>query len=251
MPELSPRENVDEVTEGGLLGGKLRYRQFATGHRSGFEPVLLSASVAAKPGERVLEAGTGAGAALLCLAHRVPGVAATGAEIATDLAELANQNFSINGLNTISCICSPIEQAGFGAVFDHAMANPPWHAGTSTKSPDAKRALAHHTQAGLLANWIKALAGCLKPRGSLTLILPAENHFDATAHLRQHGLGSVRLFPLWPRAGQPAKMVIIAATLGARGPDRILPGLVLHDPAGITPAAQAILRDGAPIVLNY
>jgi tRNA1(Val) A37 N6-methylase TrmN6 len=53
--------------------------------------------------------------------------------------------------------------------------------------------------------------------------------------------------PLWPRAGQPAKLVIVSARKGAKGPDRILPGLILHDAAGITKAAQAVLREGAAL----
>lgn len=237
------------LTEGSLLGGKIRYRQFAAGHRSGFEPVLLAASVPVKPGETVLEAGTGAGAALLCLNRRVAGVAGTGVEIVPELAELANENFKINGLSSYSCVCADIGQAGFGAVFDHAMANPPWHGAASTKSPDAKRALAHHAGPGLLKQWIGGLSACLKPRGGLTLILPAALYGEASACLRQHRYGAIQLFPLWPRAGQPAKLVIIAARRGAGGPDKVLPGLVLHDQNGITEAAQSILRDGKPTAL--
>ena len=237
------------ITEGGLLGGKIRYRQFVSGHRSGFEPVLLAASVPAKPGEHVLEAGTGAGAGLLCLAQRVPGVIGTGVEIERNLADLANENFKINGLSGYSCVCSDIEQAGFGAVFDHAMANPPWHGVSSPHSPDAKRALAHHARPLLLTRWIAGLKSCLKPRGSLGLILPATLYTEAASTLRLHGFGAVQLFPLWPRTGLPAKLVILAARLGARGPDRVLPGLALHDETGISAAAQAILRDGKPTAL--
>jgi tRNA1(Val) A37 N6-methylase TrmN6 len=71
---------MDETTTGGLLNGRVTYRQFAAGHRSGFEPVLLAASVPAKTGQCVLEAGTGAGAALLCLSARVPGITGYGLE---------------------------------------------------------------------------------------------------------------------------------------------------------------------------
>ena len=53
-----------EVTQGHLLGGRVRYAQPRSGFRSGIEPVLLAAAVPARPGERVLEAGSGAGAAL-------------------------------------------------------------------------------------------------------------------------------------------------------------------------------------------
>jgi tRNA1Val (adenine37-N6)-methyltransferase len=241
---------LPEITEGALLGEKIRYRQFASGHRSGFEPVLLAASVKARTGDRVLEAGCGAGAALLCLGHRIPGLSGFGMEIAPELVALANENFRINQLSDFSSLCWDVEQPGCEGVFDHIMANPPWHGGSSTQSPDPLRALAHHARPPLLANWVARLSDCLKPRGSLTLILPAAAFSETSGYLRARGYGALTLFPLWPHADKPAKLIIIAARLGGRGPDRVLPGLVLHDDAGITPAAQAILRDGEAINLN-
>jgi tRNA1(Val) A37 N6-methylase TrmN6 len=250
VESVPARAQSHEITEGGLLGGKIRYRQFAAGHRSGFEPVLLAASVNALAGERVLEAGCGAGAALLCLGHRISGLTGLGLEIAADLAALANDNFKINRLGNFSSLCWDVEQHGIEGKFDHVMANPPWHGASSTHSPDKLRALAHHAGPSLLANWVARLTDCLKPRGSLTLILPAAAFAEAAGHLRAQGFGAVTLFPLWPRAGRAAKLTIIAARLGGRGPDRVSSGLILHDEAGITPAAQAVLRDGAAINLN-
>jgi tRNA1Val (adenine37-N6)-methyltransferase len=247
---LSEGNSVKEITEGGLLDGKIRYRQFSTGHRSGFEPVLLAASIATRPGERVLEAGCGAGAALLCLGHRVSGIAGLGVEIDPEMADLASENFRINSLNDVSCVCSAVEQLQPTGDFEHVMANPPWHGGDSTHSPDRLRALAHHAKPSLLSNWVASLARCLKPRGTMTLILPGAGLSEAAAAMRAEGFGAVTLFPLWPRVGRPAKLMIIAASLGGRGPDRVLPGLVLHDEAGITEAAQAVLRDGKTIELN-
>ncbi len=241
--------DAQAVTEGGLLGGQIRYRQFASGHRSGFEPVLLAASVPAMRGEHVLEGGTGAGAALLCLAHRVPGVAGVGLEIVKNLASLADENFTINGLGAYSCVCGDVEQHCLGGLFDHAMANPPWHDSGGTRSPDAKRALAHHAGIGLLARWIAGLTASLQPHGSLTLILPAAQYGEAAALLRQQDYGALQLFPLWPRAGLPARLVLMAARRGARGADKLWPGLVLHDATGITEAAQLILRDGGATAL--
>jgi tRNA1(Val) A37 N6-methylase TrmN6 len=236
-----------DVTEGNLLGGKLRYRQFAAGHRSGFEPVLLAAAVPAKAGQRVLEAGTGAGAGLLCLGYRVPGIVGVGVEIDPALAGLANENFNINGLSDFYCMVGDATKPVLGQKFDHVMANPPWHDAASTNSPDAGRALAHHAEASLLEFWVKGLATCLKPHGSLTLILPAAALSGAVCYLRAQNCGAISLFPLWPRVGKPAKLVIITARKGGKGPDRVLPGLVLHDDNGITPEAQAVLQDGAAL----
>jgi tRNA1(Val) A37 N6-methylase TrmN6 len=267
-----------------LLGGRLKYRQFQDGHRSGFEPVLLAASVAASPGALVLEAGTGAGAAILCLSARVQGIRAIGVEIDPALARLAAENFQANGLQAaqavvadarplqavvadarhlhavvadarhlhavvadarhLHAIVADARHLPFGPVFDHAMANPPWHEAAGTLSPDALRALAHHAPPELLIGWIGALAGVLKPGGWVHLILPAALADRAEGALGGSGCGAVRVRPLYPRAGRQRKQVIIAAQAGGMGERRELPGLVLHDAAGITAAAEAILRGG-------
>jgi len=238
---------VSETTDGTLLGGRLKYRQFAKGHRSGFEPVLLAAAVPAKPGQRVLEAGCGAGAALLCLGWRVPGVVGVGLEIDPALVGLANENFRDNGLSGFSCVEGDAARPGFGAEFDHVMANPPWHDATGTNSPDEKRALAHHAGREVLAGWIAGMAGCLKPRGTMSVVLSAASFAEAARLMKMAGCGAITLFPLWPRAGVAAKMVILSAVRGGAGPDRVLPGLVLHDEAGISREADAVLRGGGAL----
>ncbi len=241
---------MTQTNEGTLLGGRVKYRQFTSGHRSGFEPVLLAASINAKPGEQVLEAGSGAGAALLCLGYRIAGLAGTGLEIDPTLAALANENFKINGLQNFFCLQGDTAHPPFSGIFQHAIANPPWFNPAATKSPDEKRALAHHAHTGLLADWISGLTTCLKSNGQIYLILPSASFSEALVYLRSHKYGAITLLPLWPRTGQAAAQVIITARRGARSPDRLLPGLVLHDATGISPQANAILRDGAALSMD-
>src|ERR1700749_1851765 len=116
-----------ETTQGHLLGGRVSYRQPASGFRSGIEPILLAASIPARAGEHVLEAGTGAGAALLCLTARVPGVYATGVEMDAEMANLAAANAETNGFSGIGIVRERIESAVLPRLFDHAIANPPYH----------------------------------------------------------------------------------------------------------------------------
>ena len=236
---------MSATSEGTLLGGRVTYRQFLTGHRSGFEPVLLAATIPVQAGERVLEAGTGAGAALLCLAVRVPGFLGVGVEIDAALVRLANENFKINGLSNIFSLRSDITALPFGSVFDQIFGNPPWHPTAGTASPDTARALAHRAAPDLLAGWITAMAAVLKPGGSLSLILPAAAFAGAVAALAAAGLPAVALLPLRPRTGQTAGQVILQAR--RRGASRVLPGLVLHDDHGLTAAAEAVLRHAEPL----
>ena len=79
----------------------------------------------------------------------------------------------------------------------------------------------------------------------------------ASAHLpaclavfTQVGCGTACVLPLWPRSGTAAKLALVRGIKGGRGAFRLLPGLVLHESGdGYTAAADAILRDGAAIIL--
>ena len=91
-------EALTETTEDAFLGGQLRLRQPRSGHRSGHDAMLLAAAVAARPGDRVVEFGAGVGAAGLALAKRVGRIELTLVEIDPQLAALARDNASANGI---------------------------------------------------------------------------------------------------------------------------------------------------------
>lgn len=241
----------EEVSAGTLLNGRVQYRQLRHGHRSGFEPVLMGATVPARQGEHVLDAGTGAGPALLCLAARVPGLRGTGVESRAEIASLARENFSANGFSGLSAVQGDATALPFAAqTFQHVMANPPWFSATSTHSPDEMRNLAHHMESGdMLSAWVNEMLRVLRDKGSITLALPASSYAQSAALLRPC-CGGITLLPLWPRAGVKAKMVLIQAQKASRAADCVLPGLVLHDESGITKAADAVLRDGAALPLG-
>jgi tRNA1(Val) A37 N6-methylase TrmN6 len=239
------------ITEGTLLGGRVRYSQPAHGFRSGIEPVLLAAAVPARPDERVLEAGTGAGAALLCLAARVPGLGATGVELDPAVARLAAANAAANGFDTIRVIEGPIESVKLDGPFDHAIANPPYHPPDGSASPVTGRDLAKRGSATLLETWVRRLAAPLRDRGTLTLVLPAALVPAALRTLEDARCPCSALFPLWSKACRPAKLVLLRGIRLGRTPMRLLPGLVLHEPGGsFTEAARALLEDAAPLRLD-
>jgi tRNA1Val (adenine37-N6)-methyltransferase len=240
------------LTEGGLLGGAIRYAQPRSGYRTGIEPVFLAAAVPARAGDRVLEAGTGAGAGLLCLSHRVAGLGGLGIEIEPEMARIAAGNLLANGASDLAIVTGDVcRLAGGLPVFDHAMANPPWHDAGGSPPEGALKRRAKQAPAGLVARWIGAMAGALRARGTLTLILPPRAVPESLAALEAAGCGSALLFPLWPKLGRPARIVIIQAIRGGRGDFRMPPGLVLHeDGDGYTAAADAVLRGGAALGLR-
>jgi tRNA1Val (adenine37-N6)-methyltransferase len=237
MNELMP-----DASAGHLLGGRVRYAQSRRGFRSGIEPVLLAAAVPAKPGQRVLEGGSGAGAALLCLAARV---AVRGIGIERDAASvaLARRNAADNDRSELSFIEGDVT-ASVDGEFDHAFANPPYHLASGTPSPDPSRELAKRGDEGMLAVWASALARSLGQRGTLTFILASAALPAGIAAFAAAGCAPSAMLPLWPKEGRAAKLVLLRGVKGGVSPFRVLPGLVLHAPdGGFTPAAEAILRD--------
>ena len=224
----------------------MRYAQPAAGYRTGIEPVLLAAACPARAGERVLELGTGAGAGLLCLAWRVAGVVGVGVEVDPAMAAATRDNFGA-ALAVVEADVMALPELG---AFDHVIANPPWHGSTSTPSPIAGRRLAKQATAETLPGWVGAGAGRLRAGGSFTLVLPAASAAGGYAALGAAGFGAVAMFPLWPRAGVAARLILLQARLGARGPSRVLAGGVLHDGPGWTAWADAVLREGGAIALS-
>ena len=236
------------VTDGALLGGRVRYRQQASGYRTGIEPVLLAACVDAGPGQCVLEAGTGAGAAMLCLLARLPGVRCHGIERDPRLAALARFNLDDNGFADATVEAADVAQAALTPRFHHAIANPPWHVAAATASADPVRDAAKRGTPTLLATWAAALAGALVDGGSLTMIVPAAETANALAAMAACRCGSPALLPLWPRANRAARLMLVRSLRFRRGACTVLPGIALHDDDGYSPAGRAILWDAAPLI---
>lgn len=239
-----------DTTAGTLLGGRVLYRQPAQGHRTGIEPVLLAAAVPARPGDRVLEAGLGAGAGLLCLAARVPGLQGTGVELDPDTAALARANLRDNGLPDWPVLDMDVLALRAPGAFGHAFANPPWHDPAGTPSPEGRRVLARQARESGIEEWAAALAAAVRPGGTVTMILPGAAAARGLRALHGAGCGGLALLPLWPKAGRDARLAVVQGRRSSRGPDRVAPGLILHRGDGAyTPEADAVLRGGAALIV--
>lgn len=230
------------------MGNRLVMHQPANGYRAAIDPVLLAASVPAKAGDVVLESGVGAGAAGLCLLHRVPGCSVAGSEIDQDMRALAARNAEVNGFAARFSVLDPVAVEGVAPAigFAHAFSNPPfWEAGSGTPSPVKGKAAANHETRTTIEAWIADLARWTRQRGTLTIIYPAAR-LDRLVAAMDKVAGDVTMLPLWPKRGREAKRLIVQARVGSKGPSRLLPGVVLHNDDGTyTKEAEAILRDGA------
>jgi tRNA1(Val) A37 N6-methylase TrmN6 len=239
-----------EIVENALLGGRVRLRQPAKGYRAGMDAALLAAAVAAAPGERVIEAGCGAGAVLMQIAARCPGVALTGLERDPAMAALARENATLNGAD--AQIVEGDVAAGFRALdlplFDRAVSNPPFF-----DDPAALRAPAEGKRGAWMADdglkaWTTFLLKSVREGGRIAVIHRADRLADLLALLGETA-GSFAVRGIHPYTDEPAKRVLVQAIKTGKAPLRLLPPLVLHDRSGAkhTAEAQAILRGEAAL----
>jgi tRNA1(Val) A37 N6-methylase TrmN6 len=229
-------------------------RQPADGYRAAIDPVFLAAAVAVEPQQLVLDVGCGPGAAMLCLAARVPECRVVGLEMQRDLVRLAGDNAILNAMETrvsvmIGDLLHPPPRLSPGA-FDHVMANPPFNErGRSIPSAIPGRAAATIEGDADLGAWVCFSLAMVRSKGTVTFIHRADR-IDALLGQISGRAGEVVVFPLWAGQGRPASRVLVRARKQIAAPARLAAGLVLHESDGrFTAAAEAVLREGRGLEL--
>ena len=231
-----------------LLGSRLKMLSANSGYRASIDPVLLAASVPAKPGQRVLDVGCGTGVAAFCLVTRMPGLSVMGFDFQLPLILLANKIASLNGLEKSTRfidhdLLEPLPHLLSGS-FDHVVANPPHlKFGSGNRSPDYLKFTANVEGKAKLKDWVVFCFRIVVEGGTVTFVHRYDRKDELISLSARFGL--VKVLPLWPKIrGIGAKRVLIQVTKGAREAIRTNTGIVLHtDQNDYTPEARSILED--------
>lgn len=235
-----------------MLGGAVTLRQPGRGYRAGMDAALLAAACDARDGERVIEAGCGAGGALLAAAHRRPRARFTGIERDPAALQFIRENIGLNGMaDRVEALEGDVA-AAFKTLglepFDAAMSNPPFFDDPSSlRAPSPEKLAAWMADDGLEA-WTNFLLKAVREGGTITVIHRADRLADLLALLAPKA-GSFRIRPVAPFADAPAKRVLVRAIKTGKAPLVLLPPLVLHDREGGRHRTEvdAILRGEAAL----
>jgi tRNA1(Val) A37 N6-methylase TrmN6 len=254
-PAAAPQGVPASLTEDAFLGGKLRVLQPEKGYRAGIDAVFLGATIPAKDGETVFEAGIGVGVASLCLLSRCSNIHVTGMEITARYAMMCEENAKRNGYGSNVRVIHADVKEGLRrdlssmpehGTFAHAFANPPYfEEGKVSASPSLLKAQAHAFGPDDLELWIKVMYSMVGLRGTVTLVHRAETLGKILTAMEEK-FGDIRVAPLYAREGTAASRVIVQGVRGSKAPMQLLPGLILHGEGNaFTADAEAVLRDGA------
>jgi len=222
--ELRPDESIDD-----FMDGRLKLIQSRKGYRFSIDAVLLSEFVSIRPGDIIVDLGTGCGIIpLVILLKNIVGYV-YGLEIQPVLANQAVRNAALNGFEKkMGVILGDIRHPPFmRASVDVVVCNPPYRRReTGRINPDPQRAIARHEIRASLDDILDTARGLLKPKGRLAMVYPASRLVDIAVRMRGLSLEPKRVQIIYPDLDSGAKLVLIEAAAEGRGGLKLLHPLI-------------------------
>ena len=208
---MSREEQVVPFGEGWLLRSK-----------GGFEPCPWAFDLArftpARPGDRVLDLGTGGGALLLALRQVHPDLGpALGVELEPLACDQARRNLRLAGAPADTGIVrGDVRSAPVAPrAFDLVVSNPPFYPrGWGRESSDARVHAATHAVHGGVEDFAQAASRALAPHGRVVMVFDAGQLPALLLALMAAGLTARRLRFLRDDRGLPARVLVLAGRDG-------------------------------------
>ena len=185
----------------------------------GMDAVLLSWFADVKPGENVVDFGTGTGILPILLEAKTDGEKFVGLEIQKTSVDMAKRSVQYNDLeDKIEIVEGDIKNASeiFGKdSFDVVVTNPPYMSeNNGLENPEEPKAIARHEIKCTLEDVIKEAAAVLKPQGRFYMVHRPRRLADAMELMREYKIEPKRIRMVYPYADKAANLVLIE---GARG----------------------------------
>jgi len=236
-----PDETLDTFYQGRIL-----VLQKKKGYRFSVDSPLLAAFIQTKPGEELLELGTGNGIISLLLSLK-PFRQITALEIQDHLADLARRNVRLNNLEgRILIVQADLRAFSPGRKFDVIFSNPPyikWRGGQLSRSEE--KSIAKHELKCDISDIMGKTRELLKEDGRAYFIYPAkrENDFKSAMDISLLRLKTSR--HVLPRENGLPNFFLAECRFSSRDVD-VRPPFILYNRDGTyTEEARKIFAGGS------
>ena len=191
-----------------------------------------------KPGEKVLDLGTGTGIIPILLAGKTKAGHLTGLEIQEESADMARRSVLYNQLeDRVSIVEGDIKEAGqlFDlASFDVITSNPPYMTGNhGLTNPELPKAIARHEILCTLEDVIGTAEKLLKPGGKFFMVHRPFRLAEILVQLSLHHLEPKRMQLVYPYVDREPNMVLIEAVRGGNPRMTVEKPLIVYDRPGV------------------
>lgn len=198
------------------------------------DAVFLSDFVRVKPGETVLDMGTGNGIIPVLLSAKTQGKKFTGLEIQPDTAEMARRSVRLNHLEErIEIVTGDIKEAAEifkPAFFDVITTNPPYMpAEHGLRNPDSARAIARHEVMCSLDDILRESMRLLQDKGRFYMIHRPFRLTEIMIKMNQYKIEPKRIQFIYPYIDKEPAMVLIEGVRGARSRVTVEPPIIIYD----------------------
>lgn len=199
----------------------------------GVDAVFLSDFVRVKPGETVLDMGTGNGIIPVLLAAKTRAKKITGLEIQPDIAEMARRSVVYNRLeDSIEIVTGDIKEAAEifrPAFFDVITTNPPYMlAEHGLRNPDDAKAIARHEILCSLDDILRESMRLLQDKGRFYMIHRPFRLTEILIKMNFYKIEPKRIQFIYPYIDKEPSMVLIEGVRGAKSRVRIEPPIIIY-----------------------
>ena len=231
--QLKEGERLDELQRNGyrIIQNKKKFC-------FGMDAVLLSGFAQVKPGETVLDLGTGTGISPILLEAKTEGEHFTGLEISPASVDMARRSVALNGLeDKIEIVHGDIREAGSlfkPASFDVITSNPPYMTGQhGLVNPDLDKAAARHELLCTLEDVVKAAAKLVRTGGRFYMVHRPFRLAEIIRTLSEYHLEPKRLRMVYPYVDREPNMVLIESVRGGRPRMTVEKPLIVYEKPGV------------------
>ena len=229
---LKPGERLDDLQIGGL-----ELIQNPSGFCFGVDAVFLSDFVNVKPGETVLDLGTGNGIIPILLSAKTSGKRFTGLEIQENTADMARRSVIYNHLEgRVDIVTGDIKEAAEifkPAFFDVITTNPPYMLSQhGLRNPDDAKAIARHEVLCTLDDILRESMRLLQDKGRFYMVHRPFRLTEIMIKMNHYKIEPKRIQFIHPYIDKEPVLVLIEGVRGARPRVTVEPPIIIYGGSG-------------------